>query len=228
MSSCSKLKKYAYFKDNEDAAFLDIQLVRESPFVLTYPGQSTREKVNEIFAAAKITPNIALMTQNVITAAHMCSKTPYVTLLPRSYQCLLSDMHPVSYFILKANTTLFGIFPHLITKRCLPRKLCRSSFASLGRTAALSSDGPAAETTQNVKSEANVIRAGGEVVLFIARKLDLLCPSGVWTRLTEEVFLRLGRTGPAKTGSQNKPGIQKFSRSRFCPKVPVVFANNFF
>ena len=98
LSPNNSLRTLAYFKEDKFRPYLDLKKTENLSYVLTKPGQSTREKVNQIFLNCGIQPQVALLTQNILTAAQICSTTNYVTLIPESYTHMISPAYPIELF----------------------------------------------------------------------------------------------------------------------------------
>lgn len=94
------LNEHVFFKDGSPEPYLDLELVRDRPLILTHSGQRIREVTNGILKRAGITPMIHYQTRSIQTASRLVRNGMGITLVPHSFSAFFgSDYSPNYYFI---------------------------------------------------------------------------------------------------------------------------------
>lgn len=75
----------AYQKEDDKLPYIDLNLVKHRPFILTHPGQRAREEAMRICAEAGFEPNVQYVTKNLQTAANLVSMGIGFSIIPSSY-----------------------------------------------------------------------------------------------------------------------------------------------
>jgi DNA-binding transcriptional LysR family regulator len=124
-SATSELKELSCRKKDSYFNIIDLMHLKDKPFILTHPGQSTRIKTDSILLGAGITPNICLLTTSIITACHMCADNNCVTLVPKSYCQLLNKAYSLDFFCIEDRFNPYWIMSAAYNRDVDPPKPAR-------------------------------------------------------------------------------------------------------
>lgn len=94
------INKFSEKNDKDNQYYLDLNLVRDHPFILTHSSQRTRQVSDRILKSAGFSPNVAFITKSIQTASRFVKNNLGISLIPQSYcEFFRSEFAPNYYFI---------------------------------------------------------------------------------------------------------------------------------
>ncbi|MBC5997168.1 LysR family transcriptional regulator [Romboutsia ilealis] len=100
MSKDHPLAKHGKKVSNQEYPYIDLELFRNSDFVMLNKEQRIRHISDNILSLANIHPNIVLTVKNFEAAKRLASQGLGITFIPLQYSKLASQEFPPTYFML--------------------------------------------------------------------------------------------------------------------------------
>lgn len=92
------LNQFAYQIEPNKNTYLDLELTRDYPFILTHSSQRTRQVTSQILKNAGFEPKVAFVTKSIQTASRLVRNNMGVALIPQSYCEFFSPEYAPNYY----------------------------------------------------------------------------------------------------------------------------------
>ncbi|MBB6214153.1 DNA-binding transcriptional LysR family regulator [Anaerosolibacter carboniphilus] len=95
------INEHAYYKNDKQGPYIDIQLTANRPYILTHTSQRTRQVTTKILENANINVKTQYLTKSIQTASRLVRDNLGFTLVPHSYCELFGSTYSPNYYFIE-------------------------------------------------------------------------------------------------------------------------------